>query len=590
MQLNSRLVTRLRAPWDGVARTISRLLAAQQAGSRTPTHHLVSARGATHQSQLQVQLQGRSKLQTHAQVQLKAYISSTPHPKHHIAKTQETHHVNHVDPANHTRHRTRPKPTEPLPEPYRRHITIEKRFPLVLGGRIPALEVEYTDWTTHPSYYDIETGELNYEGMHEATLRGELPVLYIMPSMSHSAQVSRPPHLRANHSPYAVGWWEDTVGHGHRFGIDTSRFRVICASPLGAPYGTSSPISKIPGDPEGRQYRARFPVITPSDQAQAHHWLLEALGLMHPVDSRGIELPTESGQKKVPPILYGLVGSSMGGMQALAFSARYPGSFQRVTAICCTARTSPSTVALRSVQRDAVRSDPDFKGGDYPPDKGPFHGMAIARKVGTIAYRSRAEFDSRFSWAARDVSEDTPLNGKDAWDPNKPCTLPERVRSLRFEVEDYLEHQAKSFMTRYDANCYLTLSKCMDLMDIGRDYGGYDAGVMRMALSKLDFYKSIVKDSDQVPDLCSIKPEFMLLPVTQDALIPAHEMATLASVLGGKAKAHVHYESLSSVYGHDAFLLEHSLYNSRLAAFFDPSSSHPGGGVDAVRKSVRIAD
>ncbi len=292
------------------------------------------------------------------------------------------------------------------------------------------------------------------------------------------------------------------------------RFRVICASPLGAPYGSSSPLSQDPST--HRPYRSRFPTITPADQALAHAWLLEHLGLisltpsaagnansssrsnqshnhhtsnspsssssssssafsssspappassssggphsysMHvqdfpfftasvtqshtsssspfsPSSSSSSSATATAGRRRRHPQLHGLVGSSMGGMQALSFASLFPGVFSRVAAICCTGRTSPSTVALRSVQRDSVRADPAFNHGDYDPKAGPFDGMAIARKVGTIAYRSREEFDLRFAW---EVDE-----------------------HHVFEVERYLEKQAQSFMTRYDANCYVTLSK-----------------------------------------------------------------------------------------------------------------------------------
>lgn len=131
----------------------------------------------------------------------------------------------------------------------------------------------------------------------------------------------------------------------------------------------------------------------------------------------------------------------MGGMQVLQYSCLYPDRWQRAVAIAATGRTSPSTVALRSVQRSAVMADPKYNNGHYSQGDGPTIGLGIARRIGTISYRSRQEFDHRFNWT-----------------PDK---------HHRFEVEQYLDHAAQSFQTRYDANCYLLLSRCMDLMNLG---------------------------------------------------------------------------------------------------------------------------
>jgi homoserine O-acetyltransferase len=131
----------------------------------------------------------------------------------------------------------------------------------------------------------------------------------------------------------------------------------------------------------------------------------------------------------------------MGGMQVLQYGCMFPDRWQRAVSIAATGRTSPSTVALRSVQRSAVMADPKYHGGNYHIGDGPTVGLGIARRIGTIAYRSRQEFDHRFNW--------TP------------------DQQYRFEVESYLDRAAHSFQGRYDANCYLLLSRCMDLMNLG---------------------------------------------------------------------------------------------------------------------------
>jgi homoserine O-acetyltransferase len=220
----------------------------------------------------------------------------------------------------------------------------------------------------------------------------------------------------------------------------------------------------------------------------------------------------------------------MGGMQALAFAALYPGLFPRVAALCTTAHTSPSTVATRAVQRAAIRGDPRWEHGAYRADQGPETGMRLARMVGTMAYRSRAEFDEKFHWRADDTG--------------------------RHDVEYYLDHQAGGFTSRYDANCYLCLSQAMDDMDISDITGSYESSVVRIGAEG--------------------KTECLLLAVRQDALIPYEQMERVGSILGHHGVL-VHYEMISSLQGHDAFLTDMASFGPRMGSFLH-------GGIEGVRK------
>jgi len=371
---------------------------------------------------------------------------------------------------------------------------IQRPMPLALSS---------TDEPAHLPELDIAWKEFG---------RADKPVVYIMPSMSHSAHVTRTPEEK--HQGVSRGWWEDVVGHGPDFGINLDEFRVICAAALGAPYGSSSPLTL---DPRTSQpYRASFPQITPADQARAHAYLMDELGISK---------------------VHAIVGASMGGMQVLQFAAHFPARYSRAIGLCCTGKTSPSTVALRSVQRAAVQMDPGYQGGNYERHNGPMLGMGLARQFGTICYRSREEFDMRFDWA-----------------PD---------RSSDFEIERYLHHAAEKFKDLYDANCYLLLSKCMDLMDIGAGCESYKQGVSRIPSHK----------------------HVMLLSYKQDSLIPAREMAQLAGCLGAQG-TQVHYEELSSLYGHDAFLKEFGSINPRIQAFLHQSGSPDEDGVTRVRRFV----
>ena len=162
-------------------------------------------------------------------------------------------------------------------------------------------------------------------GMNENPMK---PIIYVFPSLSNS------PFLVDSKEHNAKGWWRSIVGYGESYGIDLNKFNVICASPLGSPYGSTSPITT--NEDTGKKWKNDFPTITPLDMANLHNILLEYLGI-----------------EKVSAI----VGGSMGGMQVLQFAAMYPNKFHRACAIAATGHTSPSTVGLRFVQRQAVKMD-----------------------------------------------------------------------------------------------------------------------------------------------------------------------------------------------------------------------------------------
>jgi len=338
-----------------------------------------------------------------------------------------------------------------------------------------------------------------------------LPTIALFPSMSNSALPIT--------SPLDVGsrgadWWSKVMGAGPQFGLDFTKFHVVVGAVLGAPFGTTSPLTENPST--GKPYGPDFPRITPADMARTQAALLDFLGIK---------------------TVHAVVGGSMGGMQAIQFACLFPQRYERVVAIAATAQTSPSTVALRSMQRAAVRADPSFAQGRYSPPCSPDSGLRIARMIGTVAYRSRQEFDARFSW-----------------EPSK--------EDDQFEVVKYLEHQAEKFthFTQYDANCYLLLSEAMDRMNVGRGFASFEEGARRIPKSK----------------------QVMLLSYNTDVLTPPQDLERLASVLGSSG-VKVYFEVLNSKLGHDTFLApgEASPLVLRLREFLSPA-----GGVDHVHKLV----
>lgn len=349
---------------------------------------------------------------------------------------------------------------------------IPGEFPLVLGGSLPSLTIAWEEWGD-PAAPPERT-------------------VFVMPALSASS------HLRTSDQNPSPGWWEDMVGPG--LGIDTDRFRVICGAIIGSPMGSTCPLSVDPrsGQPYGRD----FPQLTPADLATAHATLLKHLGIER---------------------VHAAVGASLGGMQVLQFAARHPEMVGRIASISATGKTTPGTVALRRVGRLAIMNDPDFADGRYEPGRGPARGLAVARELATITYRSREEFDHRFDW-----------------NPQGPYT----ARALAYEVESYLDHQGRRFANMFDANCYLLLSRCMDLMDLGAGEPTYAEGVLRI----------------QCPS--------WIVGVDHDILIPPAEQRHLAHLLESHGRE-VTFDVLNSIYGHDAFLKEYDWFVPRMKRFLE---------------------
>jgi len=350
----------------------------------------------------------------------------------------------------------------------------EKEFPLALGGSLPGIEIPWEEWG-------------DPEAPPERTV-------FIVPALSASA------HVASNSDDAADGWWEPMVGKGRW--IDTDRWRVVSASILGSPFGSTSPVAVNPST--SRMWGRDFPQITPADQARAHGLVLDHLGLDR---------------------VHAVIGSSLGGMQALQFAAQFPDRVSRAVCVSATGKTTPGTVALRRVGRLAIMNDPDYQDGRYEAGKGPHRGLAVARELGTICYRSRDEFNQRFGWDP---------------DPEGPFT----PQYLTYEVERYLAHQGARFAHSFDANCYLVLSRCMDLMDLGAGFRTYAEGVLRITCP------------------------FMIVGVDRDVLIPPSEQKHVAHLLESHGRE-VHFEILPSLFGHDAFLKEFEWFGPRLRDWLD---------------------
>lgn len=310
-------------------------------------------------------------------------------------------------------------------------------------------------------------------------------------------------HAASNEEDPSPGWWEEMVGPGRP--IDTDRYFVICANSLGSCFGTTGPAST---DPEtGERYRLTFPELTLEDVAQSANEVMRHLK----VDR-----------------LHTVIGSSMGGMTALAFCLLHPGVAGTLVAISSSMRSLPFAIALRSLQREIVRSDPAWAGGDYDPGHGPVSGMRLARKLGMITYRSAQEWEGRFG------RDQAPAE----WRTDEPF-------GMSFAIESYLQAHANKFTGEFDPNCYLYLSRAMDLFDVEEHGGSIEA-----VLGNLDLERA------------------RIVGVTTDILFPLRQQQELATALENVVDD-IQLTKLNSIQGHDSFLVDMENFQPVLRRFFD---------------------
>ncbi len=309
-------------------------------------------------------------------------------------------------------------------------------------------------------------------------------------------------HAASSHADPSAGWWEDVIGP-HK-PIDTTRYFVICINSLGSCFGSTGPASIDPTT--GDLYRLDFPVLSLEDIATAGDAVVEALAIDE---------------------LHTVVGASMGGMTALAYAMLFPSRTRGLVTISAGARSLPFSIALRSLQRELIRSDPVWDAGQYNIDVSPALGMRLARKLGMITYRSAKE------WTARFGRERT----TDAGDPNDRF-------GIDFEVESYLEAHANKFIGTFDANCYLYLSRAMDLFDVA-DYGGTVAEGLKL----IDVERA------------------MVIGVETDILFPLSQQQEIADGLTDRV-GEFRFHGLESIQGHDSFLVDMDRFRPVIAGFF----------------------
>ncbi len=285
------------------------------------------------------------------------------------------------------------------------------------------------------------------------------------------------------------GWWDNMIGPGKA--IDTNRYFVICPNIIGSCYGSTGPGSVDPAT--GRPYGLRFPLFTIADIVRAGKRLVDLLRI---------------------PSLLGVVGGSIGGMQALEWAAAYPGMVRSVIPIASTCKRSALSIGLCEAQRQAIMADPDWNNGDYYDREPPRKGLALARIMGHITYLSEASMQRKFGRRLQD-------NAAFKFD-----------FTTDFQVESYLHHQGKKFVDRFDANSYLYITKAADYFDLGEQRGD---GSLARAFSKTT-------------------AKYLVIAFSSDWLFPTSQSKEMVRAMT-KAGRDVSFCEIDTDTGHDSFLL-----------------------------------
>jgi homoserine O-acetyltransferase/O-succinyltransferase len=407
--------------------------------------------------------------------------------------------------------------------------------PTIVPGSVGTVETQYLDL---PEPVPLDCGReipvrVAYEvyGTLSPARDNVILVCHALSGDAHAAGFSPTPpeestrdgfgaEERDGTSSRGLGWWDGMIGPGKAF--DTAHYCVVSTNLLGGCRGTTGPSSVDPAT--GAPYGSDFPVITVADMVRTERAFLHELGIDR---------------------LAAVAGGSLGGMQALEWAITYPDDVDAIVAIASTHALHPQGVAWNAIAREAIRRDPAWQGGHYhQTSTKPDDGMSVARMVGHVTYLSGVALEDKFGRRLQDAD-----------DIRYTITEPE------FEIESYLDHQAESFVKRFDANTYLYTSRALTYFDLAREHGD---GSLRRALG-------------------GVEARTLLIAFSSDWLYPpvaSHEIEEALTALAKPVELHV----IEAPYGHDCFLLEEARQTPLIRQFlsntalsntaWEPSSDH----------------
>lgn len=299
-----------------------------------------------------------------------------------------------------------------------------------------------------------------------------------------------------------IGWWDNMIGPGKT--VDTDRFFVIGVNNLGSCFGSTGPMHINPAT--GKAYGPDFPLVTVEDWVHAQARLADGLGIAQ---------------------FAAVMGGSLGGMQALAWSTIYPDRIRHCVAIASAPKLSAQNIAFNEVARRAIITDPEFHGGRfYEHGVVPARGLQVARMIGHITYLSGDSMAEKFGRSLRGDQINYSFD-------------------VEFEIESYLRYQGEKFSKYFDANTYLLITRALDYFDPARGFGGHLA-----------------------PALAAAKSKFLIASFTTDWRFAPDRSREIVQALLQNGQE-VTYAEIDAPHGHDAFLLEDPRYHQLVRAYFD---------------------
>lgn len=340
------------------------------------------------------------------------------------------------------------------------------KFKFESGAEIKSVNVAYETY-----------GALNRDGTNAVL------ICHALTGNSHASSYNDPSQVE--------GWWEGVIGEGKAF--DPSKHFVVCSNFLGSCYGTTGPTSINPLTE--KVYAADFPQMTVRDMVRLQYELLQSLGV-----------------KK----LLTVTGGSLGGMQTLEWALLYPDFVETIIPIATSAKHSAWAIGLNEIQRKAIFDDPKWKNGFY--DAQPSNGLATARMLAMMSYRSQISLEEKFGREIRENSSPKPY----------------------YQVESYLHYQGEKLVIRFDANTYVYITRAMDLHDVSKN-------------------RRTVKEA-----LAKIKARTLCVGIDTDILYPAYEQKEIRDAINC-----AEYFEIKSIHGHDAFLIEFDQINQAVVKFLN---------------------
>ena len=283
-------------------------------------------------------------------------------------------------------------------------------------------------------------------------------------------------------------WWPGTV-ESKRF-LDPGKYFIVCANILGSHYGTTGPLDTDPAT--GEPYYNSFPFITVRDMVRVHMILAQALGIDH---------------------VKAMIGSSIGGFQAMEWAIMEPDFMDKLVLIATSAKSQPWTIALNESQRMAIEVDPTYEQNDPEAGKG---GMRVSRSIGLLSYRGNTAYNAT-------QQENDNL-----------------YKLTGFRAATYQQYQGDKLCRRFNAYSYYRLTQAFDSHNVGRFRGGIENA------------------------LGQIKARTRIIGITSDIILPVSEQIFLYRHIPD-----AELFLINSDFGHDGFLVEHEKLNSLLKPFID---------------------